>query len=654
MFGLLSAPAPGLRSPSGPVSPTGDFWDPPSHTSLAPQHQGISAEDINTWQLDTAAVLQPKALLPTPGPRFCQPPPSIRGLPGSRPPLPLFPVPPPGSCLVPPPPLATDTGPGLVSPHSWHETTPGKAGDRWRKMSWAAGENTSCVPSIPPSPPKAVHFNYQMPRTARPRTLLEVPLQQSKVQDITEQKHSVIAAFAAQNGVAAAGTFQSTLDPNSRPFTPASTKEPSPSPLSELVSRSTEREASQATERPTTRESLNNPNRNLESCGLSFTSSGLEDISASESASFLELITASDKILTMSNTSTLESLSMSKHYEALKFAEDPLPKDPKFLLPQQLDSSFDENKETVTKSPIDPKLSFLEADLPPPVFPFETWSGKRVIQTPKNFPGQGLLPTPKNFPNYGPKQTHKTEEEVPFSGSASLSPKLRMIQGRGELSSTGFIQDFMSSTLGISESTGLDSNRKSPPFEVSSRARGKPSLPSTLNIGNLREVNELKKADTGSLGLSWQKSLFDWEPELIGLFSGSLLESYPIPDEYMTSRVIGQKLQPVKLLSCHTDLLFFLFYAFQEDTLQLVSATLLFERGWRYHKQDQVWLARWPGVTPERKTGEWEEGLYQYFDVKVWKRIPGWFRLNYDQLAEKPAVTEKDICLKQVCGKTWM
>ena len=43
-------------------------------------------------------------------------------------------------------------------------------------------------------------------------------------------------------------------------------------------------------------------------------------------------------------------------------------------------------------------------------------------------------------------------------------------------------------------------------------------------------------------------------------------------------------------------------------------------------------LARWPGVTPEKKTVEWEEGLYQYFDVKVWKRIPGWFRLNYDQL----------------------
>ena len=63
-----------------------------------------------------------------------------------------------------------------------------------------------------------------------------------------------------------------------------------------------------------------------------------------------------------------------------------------------------------------------------------------------------------------------------------------------------------------------------------------------------------------------------------------------------------------------------------------MAANLLFERGWRYHKLDLVWLARWPGVNPDKKTVEWEEGLYQYFDVKVWRRIPGWFRLNYDQL----------------------
>ena len=81
----------------------------------------------------------------------------------------------------------------------------------------------------------------------------------------------------------------------------------------------------------------------------------------------------------------------------------------------------------------------------------------------------------------------------------------------------------------------------------------------------------------------------DWTPEFGGLMPGSLIESYPVPDEYMVAKVIGPKLPSIKLRNCHTDLLFFLFYSFQEDELQLLAASLLFERGWRYHKQDQVY-----------------------------------------------------------------
>ena len=271
-------------------------------------------------------------------------------------------------------------------------------------------------------------------------------------------------------------------------------------------------------------------------------------------------------------------------------SEDPLPKDPKFLLPQQLDTSFDENIEMTAKNSNDAKLSFPASELPPPVFPFETWSGKRMIQTNKNFPGQGLLPTPKNFPNYGPKQTPKTEVEVTFSGSNLPSPKPRMIKGMAtDVVSTGLIQDLMRTKLCVSDpSTDVELSCYQPSStQPSSMLGDKPSLPSSLNVGNMKEVNDLNNEET-SLGLSWHKSLFDWEPELGGLMSGSLIESYPVPEEYITSRVVGQKLQPVKLLSCHTDLMFFLFYAYQEDRLQLVSATLLFERGWRYHKQDQV------------------------------------------------------------------
>lgn len=103
----------------------------------------------------------------------------------------------------------------------------------------------------------------------------------------------------------------------------------------------------------------------------------------------------------------------------------------------------------------------------------------------------------------------------------------------------------------------------------------------------------------------------------------------------MVAKVIGGNLPLIKLGNCHTDLLFFLFYAWVKDTMQLMAAYLLFERGWRYHMVEKVWLARWPGVTPEKKTGDWEEGLYQYFDVKAWMRMPGWFRLKYEELAER-------------------
>ena len=33
----------------------------------------------------------------------------------------------------------------------------------------------------------------------------------------------------------------------------------------------------------------------------------------------------------------------------------------------------------------------------------------------------------------------------------------------------------------------------------------------------------------------------------------------------------------------------------------------------------QVWLARWPGITPTEKNSDWEEGLYQYFDPRCSK-----------------------------------
>ena len=67
----------------------------------------------------------------------------------------------------------------------------------------------------------------------------------------------------------------------------------------------------------------------------------------------------------------------------------------------------------------------------------------------------------------------------------------------------------------------------------------------------------------------------DWDPSFPRLEPCSLLDSHPVPDEYMVAKVIGGKgkLPLIKLGNCHTDDLFFLFYAWVEDTTQLTTST---------------------------------------------------------------------------------
>ena len=540
-----------------------------------------SEEPLTPWQLDTSSVLQPKTLLPTPTapPRYCQPPPTYRGHSATRPPAPLFPVPPPGSCLLPPPPLSSTDPGGVVSPHSWHEITPSKS-DRWRKMSWAAGENGAAIAS----PPRPAYYNYQKPLQSRPRTLVEVPLQ-NKVQDI-ELSHIQIQANNPIN------IFQSNLDPTCRPFTPASTSinktflghQPPPCKISideEVVSIPKEQVLDRAGL------SL------LSSCGISTVSSEQEETSVSnvDNASFFD--PTSEKSLSMSNNSGQESsFTSSRQLEASRLAEDPLPEDPKSFLPQ-LDISQDEDKSTKmtsSSSSSSTQPRFLVSDaalLPPPVFPFATWSGKSRPP---------LLPTPKNFPPFGPRQPQQVplfEDEVTFAGASSPKANLTSSSlGKSFLSNSSNFGTFAKAELSATIKKPHLVNRISPQHLLTSSFPDQGSTTWNLNhqeAKHFKSSADLSSKD-GSCGFGGLSSqVAEWEQEVGGLLSCSLIESFPVPDEYMVARVVGNKLPPVKLTSCHTDLLFFLFYSFQEDYLQLVAASLLFERGWRYHKQDCVW-----------------------------------------------------------------
>jgi len=482
------------------------------------------------------------------------------------------------------------------------------------------------------SPPRPAFYNYQKPMQARPRTLVEVPLQKKVQPDIGNK--DLQTTSQPYNPI---NIFQSNLDPNCRPFTPANFNLDSKGTTEDFFS-------------PFSKEAIARTTESVVTSQLS-SDLGLEDIS--DIVSFSDL--PSEKSLCMSNNSGLESISSaaSRLLEASKLSEDPLPEDPKILLPQ-LDTSQDDIKPEVDKvrrpsstpsTGLQPRFSLLGSDasvLLPPGYPLSTWRAA----SPTNKSRPPLLPTPYLLP-YGPRQPQQAplfEEDLSFSFNSS--PGKSSIRGRasvqGRSSSTAPTTPDLSSTIRKPDTADkmTSISREGTPVRwrpSSLAADWTPASPDTLK----RSASLGSKAE-------------DWNPELGGLVAGALIQSYPVPDEYVVSRVVGAKLPNVKLHNCHTDLLFFLFYSYQEDYLQLVASGLLFERGWRYHKVDQVWLARWPGVSPEKKTVEWEEGLYQYFDVKVWRRIPGWFRLNYNQLAERSGITEHDISLKQIFGVPWL
>jgi len=113
---------------------------------------------------------------------------------------------------------------------------------------------------------------------------------------------------------------------------------------------------------------------------------------------------------------------------------------------------------------------------------------------------------------------------------------------------------------------------------------------------------------------------------------------YHVPQEYLTNTMIRDKLAPIKLSRYGDDLLFFLFYVFPGDVLQIAAAAELFNRDWRYHKEERIWLTRATGQEPAVKTTTYERGHYFYFDCQNWRKSQKEFHLDYDKLEDRPAL----------------
>ncbi|KAL1283238.1 CCR4-NOT transcription complex subunit 2 [Trichinella pseudospiralis] len=94
-----------------------------------------------------------------------------------------------------------------------------------------------------------------------------------------------------------------------------------------------------------------------------------------------------------------------------------------------------------------------------------------------------------------------------------------------------------------------------------------------------------------------------------------------IPSEYLISSRVNHRLPSINMGRYNEDLLFYIFYNFLGDCLQLSAAAELFRRNWRYHLYMERWL--FPVSTvfsvsgPERK----EHGACLIFDPLEWRKI---------------------------------
>lgn len=110
---------------------------------------------------------------------------------------------------------------------------------------------------------------------------------------------------------------------------------------------------------------------------------------------------------------------------------------------------------------------------------------------------------------------------------------------------------------------------------------------------------------------------------------------YHVPSEYIINQSIREKLAGIKLNRYGEDLLFFIFYMFGGDVLQILSAAELYNRDWRFHKDERVWITR-AGISPTEKTSTYERGTYFFFDPVNWRKVAKEFHLDYDRLEDRP------------------
>ncbi|XP_019877634.1 CCR4-NOT transcription complex subunit 2 isoform X2 [Aethina tumida] len=105
------------------------------------------------------------------------------------------------------------------------------------------------------------------------------------------------------------------------------------------------------------------------------------------------------------------------------------------------------------------------------------------------------------------------------------------------------------------------------------------------------------------------------------------------PPQYLINDLKRENPPKIYLCEYQDSVLFYLFYGTNYDFV-IEAATELYNRDWRFHVDDQLWLTRIPGMLPYEKTFLYEKGTYYFFDSEKWKLVPGEFYIDYNTVHE--------------------
>ncbi|TNN14710.1 CCR4-NOT transcription complex subunit 2 [Schistosoma japonicum] len=111
---------------------------------------------------------------------------------------------------------------------------------------------------------------------------------------------------------------------------------------------------------------------------------------------------------------------------------------------------------------------------------------------------------------------------------------------------------------------------------------------------------------------------------------------YPVPPEYLIRHLVTDRLPDPPMNQLSEETLFWLFYNCCREEAQLVVAKELYQREWRFHKKEQIWLTRIVGANFTSDNNS-EQGDYYFWDPLKAQKSTHQMTILYSDLDNAPA-----------------